>query len=158
MAKPIIDDQLWQWIEPLLPPPKPRPTRFPGRKRLDDRKALTGILFVLKTGIAWQALPHELGCGSGMSCWRRLREWQQAGVWHDLQRALALKLPDGWKIEWGRVEPKRCQGRPRAKRKPHAPAPRAGRPTAPAEAAPPTAPQHPASLLTALPTGAGSLC
>jgi hypothetical protein len=75
----LVDDQLWQLIEPLLPRP-PRRYRHPGRKRLDDSKVLTGIVFVLTTGIAWQRLPQELGYGSGMTCWRRLHEWQQAGV------------------------------------------------------------------------------
>jgi transposase len=58
---PLLDDALWERIQPLLPPPKPRRFRFPGRKRLDDRKVLTGILFVLKTGIPWEDLPRELG-------------------------------------------------------------------------------------------------
>jgi transposase len=103
MAKPILDDQLWAWIEARLPPPKPRRSRFPGRKPLDNRKALTGILFVLKTGIPWEELPQELGCGCGMSCWRRLREWQQAGFWPILQELLSRKLPDAHKIDWSRV-------------------------------------------------------
>jgi len=67
MAKPLLSDELWKRIEPLLPPPKPRRFRFPGRKPLDNRKALTGILFVLKTGIPWEYLPLEMGCGSGMT-------------------------------------------------------------------------------------------
>jgi transposase len=104
MAKPILDEALWQWLEALLPPPKPRRSRFPGRKPLDNRQALTGILFVLKTGIPWEELPRELGCGSGMSCWRRLREWQQAGIWDILKRTLGHKLPYGDKIDWSRVE------------------------------------------------------
>jgi transposase len=102
MAKPILDNELWGWSEPLLPL-KPRRTRFPGRKPLDDRRALTGILFVLKTGIPWEDLPQELGCGSGMSCWRRLRAWQQAGVWPRVQELLLLKLPDAHKLRWSRV-------------------------------------------------------
>jgi transposase len=103
MAKPILDDELWEWIEPLLLP-KPRRSRFPGRKPLDNRKALTGILFVFKMGIAWEDLPPELGCGCGMSCWRRLREWQQAGVWPILQQLLLAKLPDAPKIDWARAD------------------------------------------------------
>jgi transposase len=103
MAKPIIDDALWERIAPFLPP-KSRRSRFPGRKPLDNRKALTGILFVLKTGIAWEDLPQELGCGSGMSCWRRLREWQKVGLWPLLQQLLLAKLPDAQKIDWSRSE------------------------------------------------------
>ena len=103
MAKPILDDVLWERIEPLLPL-KPRRSCFPGRKPLDNRKALTGILFVLKTGIAWEDLPRELGCGCGMSCWRRLREWQQAGLWSILQQLLLAKLPEAQKIDWSRAD------------------------------------------------------
>ena len=79
MAKPILDESLWQLVEPVLPPPKPRRKKYPGRKPISNRQALTGILFVLKTGIPWEYLPQELGCGSGMTCWRRLRDWQEAG-------------------------------------------------------------------------------
>jgi len=70
MAEVLVPDDLWEMIEPLLPPPKPRRTRYPGRRPLDRRKVLTGILFVLKSGIPWEMLPKEMGCGSGMSCWR----------------------------------------------------------------------------------------
>src|SRR3954454_17754652 len=88
MSRPLVSDQLWGRIEPLLPPPRPRRFRFPGRKPINNRKALTGILFVLKTGIPWGDLPQEMGCGSGMTCWRRLRDWQAAGVWQRLHRIL----------------------------------------------------------------------
>jgi transposase len=80
MAKAILDDQLWALIEPHLPARKPRRFRYPGRKPIGNRQALTGILFVLSTGIPWQMLPKELGCRSGMTCWRRLRGWTKAGV------------------------------------------------------------------------------
>jgi len=89
MAAPIIDDQLWTLIEPLLPSPKPRRFRYPGRKPITHRQALTGILFVLRSGIPWELLPKEMGCGSGVSCWRRLRDWQALGIWDELHaRAL----------------------------------------------------------------------
>ncbi|GIH12901.1 hypothetical protein Raf01_10730 [Rugosimonospora africana] len=78
-----MPDDLWARIEPLLPVP-PRNPRHPGRKRLDNRKVLQGILFVLPTGIQWEYLPQELGFGSGMTCWRRLAEWITAGVWQRL--------------------------------------------------------------------------
>ena len=76
----IVSDGLWQRIEPLLPRPQRNP-RYPGRKRIADRQVLCGILFVLYTGIQWEFLPQELGFGSGMTCWRRLAEWNRAGVW-----------------------------------------------------------------------------
>lgn len=79
MARPLLSDSLWGLIRPLLPPHPPRPKG--GRPPVDDRKALTGILFVLKTGIPWEYLPQELGCGCGMTCWRRLYDWWRVGVW-----------------------------------------------------------------------------
>ena len=103
MAKPLLDDDLWQLIEPLLPEPKARRFRFPGRKPVDNRKALTGILFVLKTGIAWEDLPQEMGCGSGMTCWRRLRDWQAAGVWQALHELLLAKLRNAEQLDWSRA-------------------------------------------------------
>ncbi len=82
----LVSDELWALVAPLLPPPRPRPKG--GRPPVDDRKALAGILFVLKSGIPWAMLPKEMGCGSGMTCWRRLRDWQAAGVFERLHRAL----------------------------------------------------------------------
>lgn len=102
MPKPLVDDELWELIQPLLPPPKPRRRRYPGRKPLDNRQALTGILFVLKSGIPWEMLPQEMGCGSGMTCWRRLSEWQEAGVWQRLHELLLSKLREADQIDWSR--------------------------------------------------------
>src|ERR1700679_2242342 len=103
MAKPILDDSLWQFIEPLLPAPKLRRFRFPGRKPVGNREALTGILFVLKTGIGWEYLPQEMGCGSGMTCWRRLRDWQRAGVWDRILYVLQDNLGQRDRIDWSRA-------------------------------------------------------
>ena len=103
MAKPILDDDLWELIRPLLPAPKRRRFRFPGRQPIDRRKALTGILFVLKTGIPWEHLPREMGCGSGMTCWRYLRDWQEAGVWDKIHRLLLNKLREADQIDWSRA-------------------------------------------------------
>lgn len=102
MARQLVDDGLWSVIEPLLPV-KLRRHRYPGRKRLDDRLALTGILFVLQTGIPWEMLPQEMGCGSGMTCWRRLRDWQQAGVWDRLHAVLLSQLRGADKLDLSRV-------------------------------------------------------
>jgi transposase len=101
MAKELISDELWAVIEPLLPPEPPKPKG--GRPRMSDRRALTGILFVLKTGIPWEYLPQEMGCGSGMTCWRRLRDWQEAGVWDKLHRALLDRLGQADRIDWSRA-------------------------------------------------------
>src|SRR3712207_2395707 len=103
MARPLLPDDLWELIAPLLPPPKPRRHRYPGRKPIDDRKALTGILFVLKTGINWEDLPQEMGCGCGMTCWRRLRDWTRAGVWPKLHEVLLAELEGAGKINWDRA-------------------------------------------------------
>jgi transposase len=103
MAKPLLPDALWIRIEPLLPRPKPRRFRFPGRKPIGNREALTGILIVLKTGIHWEDLPCEMGCGSGMTCWRRLAEWTEAGVWSKLQELLLAGLEYAGKIDWSRA-------------------------------------------------------
>src|SRR5687767_9700174 len=101
MAKELVTDELWDTIEPLLPPEPPKPQG--GRPRIDNRAALTGIVFVLKSGIPWEMLPQELGCGSGMTCWRRLRAWQAAGVWERLHRALLDRLGEADRIDWERA-------------------------------------------------------
>ena len=103
MAKPLVDDELWAVIEPLLPEPKPRRFRHAGRKPLDNRRVFTGIFFVLKSGIAWEDLPQEMGCGSGMTCWRRLQEWQAAGVWQRIHEVLLAKLRAADQLDWSRA-------------------------------------------------------
>jgi transposase len=98
----IVSDVLWERIEPLLPRVERR-CRYPGRKRLPDREALQGILFVLHTGIAWRHLPPELGFGGGSTCYRRLDEWQRAGVWERLHELLLAELRAAGEIEWSRA-------------------------------------------------------
>jgi transposase len=101
MAKELVPDELWALVKPLMPPRPPRPDG--GRPPVDNRRALTGILFVLKTGIPWEYLPQEMGCGCGMTCWRRLRDWQQSGVWDKLHRLLLAKLRKADQIDWSRA-------------------------------------------------------
>jgi transposase len=101
MAKELVSDELWEVLELLLPPESPKPQG--GRPRVDDRAALTGIIFVLKSGIPWEMLPQEMGCGSGVTCWRRLREWQEAGLWERLHRVLLNRLGEADQIEWERA-------------------------------------------------------
>jgi transposase len=101
MAKELVTDELWETSELLLPPEAPKPQG--GRPRIDDRAALTGIVFVLKSGIPWEMLPQVMGCGSGMTCWRRLREWQEDGVWERLHLLLFDRLGEADQIEWERV-------------------------------------------------------
>src|ERR1043165_9240334 len=101
MNKPLVSDELWEAIEPLLPkePPKPKG----GRPRVPDRACLAGIIFVLRTGLPWGMLPAELGWGSGPTCWRRLVAWQKAGVWQRLHRVLLDWLGDADQIDWSRA-------------------------------------------------------
>jgi transposase len=103
MPRQLVDDELWSIIEPLLPPPKRRRKRYPGRKPLGNRQVLTGILFVLMSGLPWEMLPREMGCGSGMTCWRRLRAWQKAGVWARLHGVLLAKLRAADKLDFSRA-------------------------------------------------------
>ena len=101
MAKPLLSDELWAVIEPLLPEWHPSPRG--GHPRVEDRKALTGILFVLKTGINWNDLPRELNCGSGSRCRRRLQEWHAHGVWVQLHALLLAELHGADRIDWSRA-------------------------------------------------------
>jgi transposase len=102
MASPLVPDELWEVVETLIPEVERR-YRYPGRKRVPDRQVLAGILFVLKTGIPWEALPQEMSCGSGVTCWRRLREWQEQGVWQKLHEVLLAKLNAAGEIDWRRA-------------------------------------------------------
>jgi transposase len=87
----LVSDELWNRIEPLLPP-LPPPSPKGGRPRVEHRPALAGIVFVLKTGIPWQALPTEMGCGSGSTCWRRFAAWTRLAVWSKLHALLLTAL------------------------------------------------------------------
>ena len=101
MAKQLVPDELWMIIEPLLPLEPPKPNG--GRPRVPDRAALAGIIFVLKSGIPWGMLPKGLGFGSGVTCWRRLRDWQKAGVWRELHRVLLDELGKAGLVDWSRA-------------------------------------------------------
>lgn len=97
-----VPDALWAELEPLIPRPVRR-FRYPGRRRWDDRACLEGIVYVLAHGIAWRALPRINGFPSGQTCWRRLDEWERAGVWPQLLQRLQAKLADADKLDWQRV-------------------------------------------------------
>ena len=103
MAEPLVSDALWERIEPLLPHPKRRRRHHSGRKPIDRRKVLTGIIFVLKTGIPWEELPQEMGWGCGMTCWNYLHAWQRAGVWERLHGVLLNELQEADRIDWSRA-------------------------------------------------------
>ena len=101
MVKQLVSDELWMIIEPLLPSEPPKLNG--GRPRVPDRAALAGIIYVLKSGIPWGMLPKGLGFGSGVTCWRRLRDWQKAGVWHRLHHVLLDELGKAGLIDWSRA-------------------------------------------------------
>lgn len=101
MAKPLVSNELWEICEPVIP--RLKKSLKGGRPPVGNRQALAGILFVLKTGIAWEYLPLEMGCGSGMTCWRRLVAWQKAGVWDKLHQLLLEKLQRADQIDWSRA-------------------------------------------------------
>jgi len=101
MVKQLVLDELWMIIDPLMPPAPPKLKG--GRPRIPDREVLAGIIYVLKSGIPWGMLPKELGFGSGVTCWRRLRDWQKAGVWQRLHRVLLDELGKAGLIDWSRA-------------------------------------------------------
>ncbi len=100
-VKQLVPHELWMIVGPLLPPEPPKPNG--GRPRVPDRAALAGIIVVLKSGIPWRMLPKGLGFGSGVTCWRRLRDWQKAGVWRRLHRVLLDELGKAGMIDWSRA-------------------------------------------------------
>jgi transposase len=100
-ANTLVSEQLWQAIQPLLPTP---PRRYGGRPRVEDRACLAGIIYQLRTGIPWRLLPtHQLGCGSPVTCWRRLRDWQRAGVFQQLHHQLLDQLGREGRLDWSRA-------------------------------------------------------
>ena len=125
MAKELVTDELWQKVAPLLPTELPKPKG--GRPRVSARAALTGVLFVLKTGIPWEMMPQEMGCGSGMTCWRRLAEWHEAGVWQKLHDVLLAELRSTDRLDWSRAIVDSGSVRAVCGGKKRAPIPRIGR-------------------------------
>lgn len=101
MSSSLVSDEFWAEVAPLLPtePPKPKG----GRPRVPDRNCLSGIIFVLRSGIPWSMLPAQFGCGSGVTCWRRLAEWTALGVWDQLHQRLLDRLGRLGQIDWSRA-------------------------------------------------------
>lgn len=99
MPPQLVSDEFWEQVEPVLPVVQRR-TRYPGRKRIDDRACLEAIMYVLKTGCQWAMVPaQQTGC-SGKTAWRRMDEWAQAGVWDDLHDRLLTELNTRGEIDW----------------------------------------------------------
>src|SRR3712207_262356 len=99
----LISDELWALAEPLIPPQRPAMHGRTGRPRVSDRDVLEGIAFVLSTGIGWAKLPTELGYGSGWTCWRRMHEWAEAGVFDRLHQAVLDRLGEQGELDWSRA-------------------------------------------------------
>ena len=102
MERPLVSDELWENIAPLLPRHKAKEGAR-GRPPVEDRACLAGIIFVLRSGIPWEMLPEEMNCGSGVTCWRRMRDWQRRGVWKKLFHRTLRKLARQGKIDWSKV-------------------------------------------------------
>lgn len=113
----LVDDRVWNAVNAVFPAPKPRRTHCPGRNPLENRRTLNGVLYVLKTGIPWESLPVELGFGSGVTCWRRLREWRADGTWTTLLPHFLADLTDVESYNWSRVNVTRNMSTLRRKRK-----------------------------------------
>ena len=103
MARRRVSKELWQKLQPLIPEFIPSSKGGPRTRAVSDEDAFQGILYVLQTGIPWQDLPQSLGHGSGMTCWRRLRQWQAAGVWQRLHMAMLEHLRQDDQIDWARA-------------------------------------------------------
>ena len=93
-----VSDRKWAKIEPLLPRQREHPQG--GRPRISDRRCFEGILWILRTGAQWNELPKVYGSGS--TCWRRLRDWEEAGILLKLWRAFLTDLDDREKLKWDR--------------------------------------------------------
>lgn len=92
MSADLVPDDLWERTAPLLPTRPARRHRNPGRLPVSDRAALAGIVYVLRKGVAWRDVPSQVvGC-SGVTAWRRLRDWTEAGVWRRLHEILLTEL------------------------------------------------------------------
>lgn len=103
MARQPVSKELWQQLQPLIPAFSPSSKGGARKLRVSDEAALNGILFVLHTGIPWEDLPQSLGYGSGMTCWRRLRDWNASGVWQRLHQAMLVRLREHDQIDWSRA-------------------------------------------------------
>ena len=101
MHSEYVEDDLWELVAPLIPP-KPK-QRQGGGVWIEDRLVLNAIMYVLLTGIAWKHLPMQLGWGSGVTAWRRLRDWQAAGMWAAIHREVMRRLRANGMIDLHRV-------------------------------------------------------
>lgn len=93
-----VPDELWQKVEPLLPPAKAKDPKGRGRPRVSDRQIFAGILYRLRTGCQWKALPSDFGSGS--TCHLRFQQWVEAGVFGEIFRQLLHHYDREVGIDW----------------------------------------------------------
>lgn len=103
MARQPVSKELWRQLQPLIPTFTPSVKGGARKLSVSDEAALNGILFVQQTSIPWEDLPQALGYGSGMTCWRRLRDWNANGVWQKLHLAMLVRLREHDQIDWSRA-------------------------------------------------------
>jgi transposase len=103
MSQPYVSDELWELVKPLLPREKNRHRQSVGRKPIDPRSCLEGILFILRTGVPFAVIPPYAGRPSGITCWRRLRDWQKRGVWKKLFQVVLDRLRREGKLDLTRA-------------------------------------------------------
>ena len=103
LADDLVPDELWALVAPLLPAP-PRPP-YGGRCRaIADRNCFAAIVYMARTSTPWRLLPaRELGCGSPATCWRRLTEWANAGVFDQLHLQVLDRLGQRGQLDWSGV-------------------------------------------------------
>lgn len=128
MAINLLPDELWNEVEPLLPIRRKHPRG--GRPWNNDRQCLYGIIYILRSGAAWNLLPRKLGCGSGVTCWRRFRDWTRAGIWPKVHRRLLDHLNRLGEIDLSKAVVDSCSVRAVFGGSTSAPIPRIGRKTA----------------------------
>lgn len=83
-----LTDEKWDIVKRFLP--KHRPSPLGGRPRVDDKRCFEAVLWILRTGSPWAALPREYGAST--TCWRRLHEWQKAGSFQRMWASLVRDL------------------------------------------------------------------
>jgi transposase len=91
-----LSDSDWERIEPLLPKPKHKVVS--GRPPMDNRKAMTAVLYVLRTGCQWKALPRSLGAASTVHL--RFRQWVEANVFKKMWKAGLLEMEEKKELDW----------------------------------------------------------
>ena len=91
-----ISDEFWNKIKPLLPLPNPK--KKPGRPRKDDKKILSGIFYLIRTGCQWKALPRFYGAPSTVH--DRFQEWRRSGLFEQIWKAGLLEYDNKKGLEW----------------------------------------------------------